>query len=214
MNKGPYMILQKLNFLFVACFLVYTLNSCQSPEYLSEGDLSQYVSNPDNGLFKSVSSNGITVNVTYRPTDLIVAQHLNNALNADKNEITRLRNKFKNYYYFIVSFSKGDRDILNASSDFSGFSDLLQTLSFRMSAVVNLTTPSDTVPVVDFNYNRMFGMSNSADVLFVFENTKAGDDEWVRINVDEFGLGIGKQRFEFKTNALKCVPKIYKLSSH
>lgn len=196
------------------CYLVITafislLYSCDGPDYLSEEELSQYILDEDHGLSASVNTNNVSIKATYRPTDLLVAQELRNFENPPAEAIVSAREKYKNYYYFIVSLSNSGKDVLSPSSP--GFSELLQTISFRMGEVVNLTTESDTIPVSDFVYNRTFGMSSSTDILFVFEKSKIKNSDWVRINIDEFGLGIGRQSIQLSRAKLDSAPKIFKL---
>jgi hypothetical protein len=193
----------------IGCALLF---SCEPPEYLSEQELSTYVLDEHHDLSKSVAVNTIKIQAIFRPTDLMVAQELKGLPGASDDDIKRLRNKYQPYYYFIVSFSNSGKDVLsNSSSDFSGFSEMLQTISFRMADVVNLTTSKqDTVPVADFVYNRTFGLSNSTDVLVVFDKSKTDKAEWVQINLKEFGLGIGKHSLRFNVTSLDKAPRIFK----
>jgi hypothetical protein len=89
------------------------------------------------------------------------------------------------------------------------YGDLLNTLSFRMHEYVSMTTAKqDTIPVGDFMLNRTFGMSSSTDVLFVFDRAKAKDVDWVQFNLNEFGLGVGNQRFRFDVDDLENAPQV------
>ncbi len=91
----------------------------------------------------------------------------------------------------------------------TAYSDLVQTLSFRMSHYVTLTTaPADTIPVGDFMLNRTYGLSQSTDLLFVFNNEKVRGKEWIQFNLNEFGLGTGNQRFRFRTKDIETLPGI------
>jgi hypothetical protein len=185
------------------------LYSCSPPEYLPQEDLQAYVRDEANGLSRSVEINHIKMQVLFRPTDLLVAQELRGVTVVTDSLVQEKRKKYAPYYYFILSISSSDKDILDASSGHAGFSELLQTVSFRMNQVVNLTTPGDTIPVADFVYNRTFGLSKSTDILLVFDKSEIGTSDWVQVNLDEFGLGAGKQSVRFKTTDLHSAPKIY-----
>jgi hypothetical protein len=128
----------------------------------------------------------------------------------DPAKVNELRKRYDPYLYFVVSLSKNDREALH-QVDRAQYGDLVQTMSFRMPEYVTMTTSDhDTIPVGDFMLNRTYGMSTSTDLLFVFSREKAKDREWVQFNLNEFGLGVGNQRFRFRTEDLKNVPKIYK----
>jgi hypothetical protein len=198
--------------LVAVCICCYLLFSCGPPEHLSEQELSRYIIDEDHDLSKSIQVNDKKIQITYRPTDLLVAQELNQSHDATADEVRKLREKYDPYYYFIVSFSDSGKEVLNNSAaDFTGFSELLQTISFRMADVINLTTPKqDTIPLADFVYNRTFGLSKSTDILVVFSKTQIKGSDWIQVNLDEFGLGVGKQSLRFDTYTLDTAPKIFK----
>src|SRR5258706_799815 len=160
-----------LSILFVAC----SLYQCGRPDYLSEKDLSEFIRNQNNELIKDKEVNGVEIKICYRPTDLMVAQELRSNKQPDDEKILKARQKYEGHYYFIASVSKDKKELLSPSNQgLSGFSDLLQTVSFRMGDKVNLTTPlQDTLAVADYIYNRTFGMGQSTDILFVFDKKKA-----------------------------------------
>jgi hypothetical protein len=64
--------------------------------------------------------------------------------------------------------------------------------------------------VADYIYNRTFGMNGSTDILFVFDKTKAVGREYVQFNLEEFGLGIGKQIVRFELEDIEKCPRIYR----
>jgi hypothetical protein len=193
-------------------FLIFTVAlcnlSCSSPEVNTEEELNQYIQDADHNLFKRTEINGYTLTVTFKPTDLIIAQELGDGLGS-QGDLDHLRKKYSSYYYFILSISKNNREALQPSEAGDQYSDLVQTLSFRMNEFVSLTTSAqDTIPVGDFMLNRTFGLSANTDLLFVFNKGKASGKDWVQFNLNEFGLGTGNQRFRFKIKDLENVPTL------
>jgi len=188
-------------------FLGYCIISC-SPSALTEAELKQYVLEPDNNLIQEETINDVNVRITYRPTDLLVAQELTNV--TDTTHISLLRAKYNKYYYFVLSLSKNQREAIQAGTmPQAQFSELLQTISFRMAAYVNMTTNArDTIPLADYVYNRTFGMGSSNDLLLVFNKEQAKPADWLQINLAEFGLGVGRQALRFKRRQLDEVPQI------
>lgn len=163
----------------------------------------------ENDLTKEKEVNDFTVRVTYRPTDLLVYQEISGDT-LDTARIAMLRKKYAHYYYFVLNLSKGSEEALHRLSGGQGqYSEVVQTLSFGMADHVTLTTSvKDTIPVGDFVLNRTYGMSNSTDLLFVFNRQKAKESEWIQFQLDEFGLGIGSQRFRFQRDLLDRAPGI------
>jgi hypothetical protein len=171
-------------------------------------ELEEFISDPENRLIQTSEMNDMKVTVRYKPTALLVYQELGDRI-TDTAAVSRVEKKYNDYLYFILSISRDQGEILQPATLQSQYGDLVQTLSFRMNNFANLTTNiRDTIPVADFILNRTFGMSNSTDLLFVFSKTKCKDSEWVQFNLNEFGLGLGNQRFRFNVDDLDRVQKL------
>lgn len=194
----------RILFVCVVCAVV----SC-APGPLSKDELVAYIREQEHGLKQSVTLGNTTVEVQYRPTDLWVAQELNDG-QPQPSQLDSLRKKYDRYYYFILSLSRNNKEALHQVEEgFGQYSELVQTLSFRMPEYVTLTTAAqDTIPVGDFMLNRTYGMSSATEVLFVFSREKAAGQDWVQFNLNEFGLGVGNQRFRFKRSDLEAVPAL------
>jgi len=183
------------------------LAACSGPTHLSEKELGQYVLDPSNGLIQKKEASGLEIQVYYKPTGLLVAQELDNQ--KDSIAYRDLYEKYGQYAYFILDLSSNDKNALYQSGSYDRFSENLQTLAFRMDQYTNLTTSAlDTIPVADFIYPRMYGMSSSATVMFVFSNEKLFTSDWVSFNLSEFGMGSGNQQFRFDVSDLKAAPKL------
>jgi len=183
-----------------------TVAGCSPPEYLTTEGLTKYISDPDHGLVQHAEVNGYSMDVTYKPTDLLVQQEVGDQ--AAEQMIKVARDKYSKYYYFILSLSKNSKEALHQVGT-DQYSELVQTMSFRMGGYVNLTTSSrDTIPTTDFVMDRTYGLSSATSLLFVFNGEKAKDKDWVQFNLNEFGLGVGNQRFRFRTKDLNEAPGI------
>lgn len=189
--------------------VLIVLSACK-PNYVEPDELTAYVLDEGNGVHKAVVINGVKVEVTYRPTDLWVSQEIGDTA-PDLLEVSELRKKYDPYLYFVVSLSHDGREALHQVNR-GVYGDLVQTMSFRMREYVTMTTNAqDTIPVGDFMLNRTYGMSTTTDLLFVFSREKVKDREWVQFNLNEFGLGVGNQRFRFRMEDLEGTPRIYKV---
>ncbi|MEL7145778.1 MAG: hypothetical protein AAFO69_05385 [Bacteroidota bacterium] len=187
--------------------MVVMLWSCTTlPE--NEQELQTYVADPSNGVSKQKQSGGLDFTVTFRPTDLLVAQTLDGDLEAAK--VSSLRKQYGSYAYFVLEMKAEGRDVLyGTAADQAHFNEALQTLSFRMGDYVTLTTANrDTIPVADYTYARTFGMARQTSLLFAFNKEQFQGQEWVSFNLNEFGLRAGDQRFRFKVSDLESVPHI------
>jgi hypothetical protein len=171
-------------------------------------ELEQFITNSDNGYKKTFDAKGLKISLTYRPTDLLVLQEL--GLNDFRNDplIEAARQKYDQYYYFILSISVNNHDL----SDLPELtqSNFLETVSYRMHDVSYLTTaPADTVPLADFMYQRSFGITSSTDIMLAFERAQCVETDSVFVHIKEFGLGCGDQTFSFQKSLLDNIPVSY-----
>lgn len=188
--------------------------SCSTPEYLPKEELQQFIQDESNGLSKSVKAGDVTMKLNYRPNDFLVWQEVSDE--EDTTEIRKSFNRYNDYIYFVLQLSAGEKDALyGTSANQMDFNDRLQTLSFRMNQYVNLTTSElDTIPVADAYYTRMFGLSKSNDILFVFNKEKLDQDQWISFNSKNFGFKTGRKSFRFDYNKIKKAPKLYELRGY
>jgi hypothetical protein len=192
----------------VVGLLILLITSC-NPTLVTEQQLIAYIQDEDNGLIKTKEQNGYKLTVYYKPTDFVINQYTENGV-IEKPKLDTLKKQFKNYAYFVLSLQKDKSNALyNMEQGYDAFSETLQTLAFRMDQYVQLTTSnSDTIPVADFIYPRLYGASPSTDILFVFNNTQFSKNDWVQFNVKEFGLGVGRKNFRFKTSDIQQIPTL------
>lgn len=186
--------------------LILIVASGCSADKLSAEELIAFITDESNGLKKTVTAGNTLVSVTYRPTDLLVNQETE-GLSVAQAEIEADRKKYDHYIYFVLSLSADNKESLHQATG-QDYSNLLQTLSFHMNDYVALTTEKDTIPVGDFILNRTYGMSSTTDILFVFNKALLKGKPWVQFNLNEFGLGVGDQRFRFAMTDLEQVPAI------
>lgn len=194
--------------LFVVSFILF--GNCSEKE-LTPGDLATFISDDDNGLRKTEAINGLSLDVTYRPTDLIIdSQFSNRALS--QSVLDTLRQHYDGYYYFILSLSTHDNEEVLRPNQFSfnQYSELLQRMSFRMHEYVTLVTSTgDSIPLSDYILENTYGLGSANTMLFVFGKEDISPDAtWVQINLNEFGLGTGHIRFRFSLEDISNCPSI------
>lgn len=190
------------------------LQACTTPEYLSEEELRDYLVDESNGVSQTKKIGKLDMTLTYRPIDFLRWQELEGE--QDTATITRVMQQYDDYLYFLLQMKAADRDALyGLSADQYQFSERLQNISFRMGQFVSMTTSSsDTIPLADAHYSRMFGMSSSTDILLVFNKEKLAKTERLFVILKDFGFKTGIQRFSFKTRDLTNVPRLEELKAY
>jgi len=191
---------------------VMMLGSCGTGYVDTEEELLAYVRDQEHGLIQEHESGGIHFQVMYRPIDLVVLQDVGTNHNSER--IKSAFNRYGQYAYFIVSMDvQGKSALYGASGGMDQFSDNLQDLSFRMAdRTYLLTDKSDTAHVVDYVFDRTYGMG-STRLMFVFPRAEMETTGQFTFTLEEFGLHVGNQAFTFNNTDIQHTPKIKSLYS-
>jgi hypothetical protein len=189
-------------------FLLVLISSCQGESFDSKEGLVDYITQPKNGYFQEKEINGYKFSLLYRPTDLLVAQELNDS--TDVKQVQFLRDKYNDYLYFNLSMSYNDQELLNGlAGDHNKFGTMVNQLAFDMDQKVHLfTEKKDTIEIADFIYPRMYGMSRSTDILFVFPKEKVTKSEFLNFTIEDLGSYTGEIRFKIESKKIKNQPQI------
>lgn len=184
------------------------MGSCRQTTFETEQELLAYVTDIDNGLTQLKTINGVDFTVTYRPTDLLVAQEL--PVNPKKVAIDSLRKKYSKYLYFNVSISKNNQEILSGMGHSrKDFGAMVNQLAFGMTDKVHLYSKAkDTIPMADYIYPRMYGMGKSTSMLFVYPRDKKLRDDDFFLTIEDLGLFTGEVGFTMPATLLKNEPKL------
>lgn len=176
---------------------------------MNSEELTKYIEKPKHGLISEKDINGIKCAVVYKPSSLI-ARQLFPPQNPDEVKLAEKTKELSDYLYFTLKLSSGDQEVLNrVAADRARFSQMVSELSFGLDKKVYLLTGSgDTLYPVDYAYPRMYGMSKSTDIMFVFHKPKNFTSEEVDITVQDLGLGTGDMHFRFKTRDIEKVPTL------
>lgn len=190
--------------------LSYFLISCSANQFKTEKELLDYLHNEENGYSKSKTINNVHFKLTYKPTDMLVNQEL------DKNNITdsivnALRAKYNKYLYFNLSMSKNNQEVLSGlAGNRNEFGAMVNQLAFGMNNKVHLyTKEKDTIELADFVYPRMYGMSQSTDILFVYPREIANlKTQVLNFTIEDLGLYTGEVKFKIETENIKKEPQL------
>lgn len=197
----------KKNSVFLLLF--FSLFSCTNNSFDSIEELYKYIDDQDNGYKYTKTVNGVVYTLTYRPTDLVVNQELNQK--RDEKQVETLRNQYAKYMYFTLSMSYDNKELLNSvAGDKAKFGQMVNELAFGMEEKVNIFTPDkDTLTMADFIYPRMYGMSNSTSVLIVYpRDEKYLKSDFLNFTIEDLGFYTGEVRFKLKTKAIIKEPQL------
>lgn len=188
-----------LYLLIISCFL-----SCNLRSDKNHAEILKEVNDEKNGFTQTKEINGVKLSLTYRPTELMVSQELEQQGDVIISRDS-LMNKYKNNLYFILSYSKNDNEILSSISESrQKFNEVQNILTFGMREKVALVNnKKDTIPLLDYNFPRTYGMARSTSLLFIFKKEENfNDSNTVTFYVKDIGLGIGDVKFKYSINTI------------
>ena len=183
--------------------------SCSNTSFDSKEKLWEYLRDIDNGYLHQKNVNGYDFSLLYKPTDLLVTQELSSSYT--KEDVEKLRDKYKNYIYFTLSMSRDNKELLSATpKNRQEFGAMVNNLAFGMGEKVHVyTAKKDTLELLDYVYPRMYGMSRSTDMLFVYpRDEKYLQEEYINITIGDLGTYTGEVKFKIPTKKIKNEPKI------
>lgn len=186
--------------------LVALTFSCNEsvPVVNSPEELHAFVNDPTNGLKKEKEIGSVELTLSSRPNDLVVQQFLRGDKSAN---IDSLRNRLNQYLYFVLDISNEGKDVLSSQRGSASYMETLSNISFNLRKYIYLKSGKSESELIDFNFPRLYGMSTSTSVLLVFKAQEIKEEEF-EIVVDDLGLGIGRQRFQFDQKDIKNTPKL------
>ncbi len=194
--------------LLILLLITLLFSCCSQKTFDSEEELLSYIKNPENGYFQQKTINGVNISLLYRPTDLLVSQELGNKT-VDKKLIDSLREKYSKYLYFNLSLSKGGQELLSTvPSNRNEFGAMVNQLVFGMGEKVYLyTNKRDTIPLADYVYPRIYGMSGSTSMLFVYPKEEiSSNTESITFSLKNIGMQIGEVAFKFNNKNISNKP--------
>ncbi len=193
--KGHYWLL-----FFV--FLVSCDFALNREEYIN------YLSDESNGLKHSFHSNGTEISWGYRPSSLVFYNHLKR-LNTKAERDSMLAN-YSDYSYFNFDISyKGKEYLSYAPQSRTNFGKTVEDLSFNVRDWLFLVNEQkDTIPLMDFNHARHYGMGKSNTILCTYPKKDIEQSKQLKLIVKDFGTGIGEVSFRQDIEVIKNLPKL------
>lgn len=177
--------------------LLLTIISCK-PVIRTKNDLIKYISDPANGLRQEKQINNITISCLYQP----VALH-------QKKINTKIEDKkTSDRACFVLSLAKDNKELLN-QLNYNLYSEMVQVLSFRMPQYVSLIIEGkEPIVPLDVFFQQTYGLSNSNNVLLIFDKAQIANTDEFKIKIKEFGLDLGNLAFGYKSKDLLFTDKI------
>tara|TARA_R110000851_G_scaffold327695_1_gene497514 strand:- start:7807 stop:8406 length:600 start_codon:yes stop_codon:yes gene_type:complete len=189
--------------ILILSLLVVIISSCEGKNFDSTQELVTYVNEKDNGYLQQKVVGGVKFSLLLRPSDLIAAQEIEQS--EKEANLDSLRDKYKQFLYLNLSFSKSNKEILSTlPATQAQFASLINELTFNMDEKIHLfDTKKDTFQMLDYIYPRMYGLSKNTSLLLIFDKNKISTTENLFLTIEEFGLNTGEVKFRIPADLLK-----------
>lgn len=204
-----------VSLLIITIFCFY---SCSNKTFETKEQLIEYLTDPENGYYQNKQVNGYKFSLLYKPTDLLVEQEIGStsrdtesSLEDRKEKVKVLREKYQNQMYFTLSMSRNNKELLSVTpNNRQEFGAMVNQLAFGMREKVFVyTQKKDTVEMLDYIYPRMYGMSKSTTMLFVYpKKEETLKEEYLNFTIHDLGTYTGEVKFKIKTKIIKKEPNL------
>ena len=193
----------------IVILLAILFGSCRQNTFDTEAELWSYVKDMDNGYYYERQIGNVVYTLTFRPTDVLVQQVLGDIYS--EKEVDSLREKYDDYLYFNLGMSANGQELLNSmAGDGNAFGSMVNQLVFGMAERVHLISQKrDTIPMADYIYPRVYGMSNNTNILLVYpKDTELFKGDYIHFTIEDLGLYTGEVGFKISSKKLKDQPKL------
>lgn len=203
--KDPLTGTMKVYWLLLMSIFLYP--GCTQPELKSVEEMTAFLEKPANHLIQKKVANDIEITLTFMPTDLLIYTDIGGQP-ADHKRIWHLQQKYQGQYYFKMSLSRNNKDVLEyLGSD--QYERLLNTFRYSMRDFVQIaTSDNQLIPVNEFSMIRSVNAGRQTELLFWFAKHQSRANASISIHLREFGLGTGDQEFQFDLKDMDHVPKL------
>jgi hypothetical protein len=185
LGKGNILGFITCTFLFLS-FVIY-----QKKQPVTKEMQLSYITNLENGLFKSDSIDHLKYVIYYKPAQLVIQS------NAEPDNLN-----------FTLKCSYFDQDLLGDLQAPYNYTRVINNLSFHLKDFVyGVYDETDTVSLNEFAYARTFGSSNSSDALLVFDKKDEFDQFEIYVSDFVFEKHQGVQ-FTFQNSDIENCPVI------
>lgn len=177
--------------------------------------MKQYVSEPENGLVRSRTVEGIVTTVSLIPGNMNALREAGNKSDSCSTLLADLQAQYAGQLYFVVNLATdGERrtgDVMYTGVyNVESFKQQAYDLNFTWDEMVQLQCGPNTYRPVLSSFENTYGLTKDRNVIIVFAPQNTNDTDFfssefidLEINNDLFGTGV--QHFKFRRSDLERI---------
>lgn len=155
----------------------------------------EFINSPKNGLSEVKQVGSYTIQLAYQPKQLLKRKPENVNI--------------ENIEYFLITISDNGEEILTRfAGSKSAFNKMTTLLNFYMSDYIYLKDKEQKIKPQSCFQQATYGMADKTSLLVSFKIDETIKNSDAYIVIDEFGLKIGKQKFNINFNNIKKLSTI------
>jgi hypothetical protein len=192
------------------------LASCQD-KIESMKSLYGFINDPDNGLIKTKTIEGIKLTVKYLPAEFLALRETRELETKNKGTYDSLLNVYKKSHTFMLSIASQEDTVSNdpmyeGLRDYNEYRERAISMNFNMSDYVSIrTTTQEFAPVLSSMENT-YSLRGQRNIYLVFTD-ESGSGELMRDNQIDFVFNddifqTGINHFVFQQENLQRLPAI------
>ena len=164
--------MNKYKLCILAILVALLTNSCNQG-FQSATDMFQWINDPDNGLVKTKTINGIEIELKFLPPEFLTYREVKRLNNYSEEYVDSLLNYYRNSYSFLLKIGPDeknqDQDImLKGVTSIEEFNIRAQKLNFEIGEYVSLTADNIEYEPVLSNMENVYGMHSHRNIYLVF----------------------------------------------
>jgi hypothetical protein len=184
--------------------LLVLLGSCNPPS-LTKEQLKAYVLDAENGLHQVAASNGIKMEVLYRPLELVAEQNVDLK---QKGEFEAELKRLDSLDFFIIKLSRDGQEIENQYAGTDRYMRVTNYLNGEMGNDLQMIVGNQTYSPEGVVFAPSFGGADGSSVLVTFKTKlKNASGPFVLLFNDAM-LGMGRMELTFQTKAVRNCPTL------
>jgi hypothetical protein len=177
--------------------------------------LQEYVAEPDHGLVRSRTVEGIRTTVSLIPPELNALRELGPVTDSSHAELDALKAQYAGQYYFVVNLATDGvartGDIMHTGvHNVDGFKQQAFDLNFAWDEMVRLRCGPATYKPVLSTLENTYGLTKDRNVVIVFTPPNKQDrdffsSQFIELEITNDLFGTGVQLFKFRRSDLEKV---------
>lgn len=179
--------------------------------------LQEYVAEPENGLVRSRTVEGIITTVKLIPPELNALREAGNITDSCSTKLTELKTQYASQLYFVVNLaSDGEKhtgDVMYTGVyDVEAFKQQAYDLNFAWDEMVKLRCGSTTYKPALSALENTYGLTKDRNVVIVFtpegnEDLDFFSSQFIELEITNDLFGTGVQHFKFRRSDLERIQR-------